>query len=399
MSSPLLKLGSIVIIGIGCEWIADRLKLPSILILLIAGFIAGPVTGFLNPDQLFGDFLFPVVSLAVAVILFEGGLRLRVKNFHKVRSAIVSLTTVGVLTTAVLSAFLGWWLLGFHLDVAILFGTVLVITGPTVIIPIFRNTKPNKRLRTASTWEGIINDPLGSILSVMVFELIVLHNPPGVILLDGLFTFGTTVIVGISTATVGAIFLRESLNRDWIPSHLRNPMTLASVLGVFLLAESIHPESGLIATPLMGVILANQAGEVRPDILKFKEEIGLVLLSVLFILLSARFDLQGFRQIEVQSFILLGLLILIVRPLSVLIASVGTGLTWKETTALGFFAPRGIVSAAIAFLFGLKLVKLGYPEAGQFDAQIFFIIVGTVLFYGLLSPVLFRKLGLTHRTE
>lgn len=394
MSAPLLKLGSIVILGITCEWIAERLDVPSILLLLIGGFVAGPVTGFLNPDQLFGDFLFPIVSLAVALILFEGGLRLRVRNFRRLRGGILALVTIGVLVTASSSALLGWLLLGFHLDVALLFGTILVITGPTVIIPILRNTDLTRRFRTASTWEGIVNDPLGSILSVMVYELIVIHNPPGVILLDGLVTLAATTLIGVGMASVGSFVLGEALERGWVPSHLQNPVTLACVLAVFLVSEALHVESGLIATPLMGILLANRTDTVTQDILRFKKEIGIVLLSVLFVLLSARFELEGFTKIGLESFLLLALLIFVVRPGAVLLASLPTDLSWREITGLSFFAPRGIVAAAIASLFGLKLVKLGYPEAAQFDAQIFFIIAGTVFFYGLLAPPLFEKLDL-----
>lgn len=399
MSEPLLKLGSIVILGIGCEWFAERIGIPSILVLLFAGFFAGPVTGFLNPDQLLGDFLFPIVSLSVAIILFEGGLRLRLRNFNKVRGAIMSLTTIGVFLTASMSAFLGWSVLQFQPDVAILFGTILVITGPTVIIPLLRNLKLDRRIRTVSIWEGIANDPLGSILSVMVYELIIVHNPPGIILMDGVRTLATTVAGGVALAVAGAILLGECLDREWIPSHLRNPVTLASVLSVFLVAELFHAESGLIATPLMGIILTNRTDQKTRDILRFKKEIGIVLLSVLFILLSARFDLHGFQQISLQSFVVLGLLILVVRPIAVVVATLPTNLNWREITALSFFAPRGIVAATISSLFALKLVKLGYPNAGRLDAEVFFIIAGTVIVYGFLVPPFFRYLGLTRHSK
>lgn len=395
MSVLLLKLGSIVVIGIGCEWLADRLGIPSILVLLLGGFLAGPATGFLNPDELFGDFLFPIVSLAVAIILFEGGLRLRLKNFRKVRKAIVSLTTLGSFITAALSAFLGWWLLNFNLDVAILFGTILVITGPTVIIPLLRTMNLKSRMRAVSIWEGIVNDPLGSILSVMVYELILVHNPPGIILLDGVSTLLETTVVGIGVALAGSFLLGECLERGWIPEHLKNPVTLASVISVFLVSEFIHVESGLIATPLMGVILANQTDRQTQKLLRFKKEIGIVLLSVLFVLLSARFDLEGFQQIGYRSFVVLGLLVLFVRPVSVILASLPTSLSWREVAGLSFFAPRGIIAATMSSLFALKLVKLGYPNAGQLDAEVFFIIAGTVFVYGFLTPPFLQYLKLT----
>lgn len=394
VSPEVFKLGSIILIGISCEWLADRMGIPSILVLLAGGFLAGPVTGFLSPDKLFGDFLFPIVSLSMAIILFEGGLRLRLKNYWTVSKAILSLTTLGAIITACLSALLGWTILQFELDVAILFGTIMVITGPTVILPLLRSTNLKRRIRTISIWEGIINDPLGAILTVVVFELAVVHNPPGIILFDGIHAVFWIIAIGVSAAFAGSFLLGNCLKQDWIPDHLRNPVTLAFVLLVFMFCEWLRSEAGLVATPTMGVILANRTDQKIQKILRFKKELGVILLSTLFIILTARFDLQGFREIGIESFTVLILLILIVRPISVLLSTLPTNITWRETVALGFFAPRGIISAVISSLYALRLADMGYPNAGHLDSEVFFIIAGTVLFYGLCAPPLFQFLGL-----
>ena len=395
-----MALGSIA------QWLAWRFKLPSILLLLIFGFVAGPITGpdlLLNPSLLQdAEWLFAYVSLAVGIILFEGGLTLRLDELREVGRAVLNLITVGVAITWLLAGLAAYYLIGSfqqNVSLAILTGAILTVTGPTVVIPLLRHVRPSGRVGTIAKWEGITIDPVGAILAVLVLETILLLNEPtggqgslaaAFHALEGIFT---VLFVSVGVSTAGAVILVFLLRRRMIPDYLLNPIALTVVVAAFVVSNWLQPESGLLTAVLMGIMLANQSYASVQRIMDFKEDLQVLLLASLFILLSARLELSILRYIDANVFLFLGALVLIIRPIAVLFSSLGTQLSWQEKVFMSWIAPRGVVAAAVASLFAFRLQEHlpgTYPEevVAPLVPIVFLVIVGTVAFYGLtLSPV------------
>lgn len=392
MHTELISLGSIIILGIAAQWLAWRLKFPSIILLLTFGLIAGPITGFLHPNELFGKALLPFVSVAVAVILFEGGLTLRLKELKSVGKVVLSLITIGVIVTGVFSAVAAHFLLDINWRIAILLGAVLTVTGPTVIGPLLRHIRPTGKVAEILKWEGIVIDPIGALLAVLVYEVIVI----GEIEQAGaqiLFVLGKTVFFGSIVGVAFAGLLVFLLKKFWVPDFLHETVTLSLVVGAFLLSDTIQSESGLLATTLMGLVLDNQKLVSVKHIVEFKENLRVLIISVLFITLSAMLNPGDIQNLTIGSFILLFLLILVIRPLSVWTSTVASGLTWKEKAFVSWMAPRGIVAAAVSSIFALRLSEFGVPQSELIVPNTFLIIIGTVAVYGFTAPWLARKLN------
>jgi len=391
MEHPVTELATLVVLGIGATWLSWRLRVPSILLLLVAGFIAGPITGFLNPDLLLGDLLFPLVSLSVAVILFEGGLSLDIAELRDIGRVVRNLATVGALVTWIGASALATLLLGFDLGLATLLGAILVVTGPTVIVPLLRFVRPSARVGSTIKWEGIVNDPIGAILAVLVFEVIVAG---GVSHLTGA-GLGVLKAVGAGTTLglLGAALVVFPLRRYWIPDSLQSPAALAVAIAVFTLSNLVQTESGLLAVTVMGSTLASQKLVPVNHIVEFKENLRVLLISLLFIVLAARVQPEALKGTSLEGVIFLTGLIVIVRPLAVLAATWTSNLTWHERAFLSAVAPRGIVAAAIASIFTLELTRIGYPGAESLIPITFLVVVGTVAVYGLTAAPVARRLG------
>lgn len=402
MPSPLVTIAAVVVLGIGAQWLAWRTRFPSILLLLGLGFLAGPVTGFLPQDALQGEWLFPFVSLSVGIILFEGGLTLRFDEFREVGKAVVNLITVGVAVTGVLGALGAHYLAGFSWEVAIVLGALLTVTGPTVVLPLLRHVRPAGRVGTVAKWEGITIDPIGAILAVLVLESVILFRDPaeadGVhesvwgALLTGI---AYEVVVGVGVAALSAAFLILLLQRRLVPDWLQNPVALMTVIAAFAVSNSLKEEAGLLEATLLGIIMANQKYVSVRRIVEFKEDLRVLLISLLFIVLAARLEPSAFAvMLAPGPLLFLAALMLVVRPLAVVLSSLGTGLTWKEQTFLAWLAPRGIVAAAVASLFSFRLAEFFPAEAERIVPVVFLVIVGTVAVYGLTISPLARWLGL-----
>lgn len=389
----LVGLASIVVLGIAAQWLAWRLKSPSILFLLIVGYFAGPVAGLIDPDALLGDLLFPIVSLSVAIILFEGGLSLNIAELREIGKVVRNLVSVGVLVTWVLVGILAHVLLGFSLPLSALLGAILVVTGPTVIGPLLRHIRPEERIGSAVKWEGIVNDPIGAILAVLVFEIIVAGGFEKGAAAAALGILEAVTIGGV-LGIIGAGVIVLFLSRHWVPDFLQNPIALAVVLLVFTGSNLLQEESGLLTVTVMGSALASQKMVMVGHIVEFKENLRVLLLSTLFIVLAGRLPALDPVYTSTSSFLFLGGLVLIVRPTAVALSTLGSKLNWRERTFLGLMAPRGIVAAAVSSLFALELVELGYGEAERLVPVTFLVIVGTVAFYGLFAPPLARWMRL-----
>ncbi|WP_049620768.1 cation:proton antiporter [Frateuria defendens] len=369
-----LMLAGMLGIGFLAQWLAWRVKLPAILFLLLAGILLGPVSGVLEPDKLLGPLLFPTVSLAVAVILFEGSLSLRFHELPEIGKAVRGLVSYGAIAALLLLALAARLVAGVSWEVALLFGALTCVTGPTVIAPMLRTLRPNARIANTLRWEGIVIDPIGALFAVLVYEAIVSHQEGRTI---GVFL--ATVACGTAVGALFALMLGFMLRRQRIPEYLQNYGVLAMVLLAFSLSNTITHESGLLAVTIMGIALGNMRGVHVDDILDFKENLTTLLVSSLFILLAARLHWplpDGMLWAGIAIFLASQVLI---RPLTVLIASIGSGLAWRERALIAWVAPRGIVAASVSALFALRLETLHVAGANALVPLVFILIIGTVV--------------------
>ncbi|RUO78310.1 cation:proton antiporter [Pseudidiomarina taiwanensis] len=390
--SNLSALALIGVLSIICQLLAWRLKIPAILPLLVTGIVIGPWFGWLNPDAVFGDILFPIVSLAVAIILFEGSLTLKREEIKGHGRMVSRLVSVGMLITWLSIAVAAHYLMGFGWELAALFGALVVVTGPTVIMPMIRSVRPSAKLANILRWEGIIIDPIGALLAVLVYEFIVASQGAGIS--HAVQAFLTTVLVGFALGFAAAKFTALALSRGWFPHYLRNVATLAVVLGVFALSNSLQHESGLLTVTVMGMVMANIRGLDLDDILEFKETLSVLLISGLFIILAARLQTDAFSSLGMSAIWLLLLIIFVVRPLAVWISARGTELNFKEKVLLSWIAPRGIVAAAVSALFALKMQQAGWDGIDALVPLVFLVIVSTVVLQSLTAKPLAQLLGL-----
>lgn len=379
----------VCILGVGflAQWLAWRVKLPAILFLLLAGILMGPVVGVLAPDKLLGPLLFPIVSLAVSVILFEGSLTLRFSELPDIGRAVRGLVTYGAVIAVLMLAVAAHYFAGLSWEVALLFGALTCVTGPTVIAPMLRTVRPNARIANTLRWEGIVIDPLGALFAVLVYEAIV-SRQQGHTLGIFLAVIASGVVIGLLAAWTLAFLLRRQL----IPEYLQNYGALVAVLLAFSLSNAITHESGLLTVTVMGIALGNMRGVHIDDILDFKENLTTLLVSSLFILLAARLSWplpDGMLGAGIAIFIVAQL---IVRPVTATIASIGSTLNWRERALIAWVAPRGIVAAAVSALFALKLDALGMEGAKALVPLVFILIIGTVVLQSATARPLARWL-------
>lgn len=375
-----------------CQWLAWRAKLPAILFLLIAGIIAGPATNLVNPDELFGELLFPMISLSVAVILFEGALTLKFRELREIGSVVRNMVTYGALINASITTVAVHYLTGIAWPMAALFGAIMVVTGPTVIVPLLRTIKPNARVSNALRWEGIVIDPLGALFAVVVFEWIVARQTGegvGHVSMIFMSTIATGTIIGAAVGHLFGLVLRHHM----LPEYLHNFSTLAIVCGAFALSEEIHHESGLLTVTIMGMWLANMRDVNTEEILNFKESLTVVLVSSLFIIMAARIDFGAFKALGWGGVGVLLTIQLFSRPIKVFFSTLGSVFTPKESLVLAWVGPRGIVAAAVTSLFALKLEKLGFYQSNLLVPLAFAVIMGTVIIQSATARPLARALG------
>lgn len=389
----LVVLSAIFVAGFACQWIAWRVKLPSILFLLLTGILAGPVMGWLNPDELLGDLLTPVVSIAVAIILYEGSLTLKLSEIRGHGAVVRNLVTAGVVITWFVATMAAHAVLGWDIYLAALFGGIVTVSGPTVIMPLLRTIRPTRALSNVLRWEAILVDPLGAILAVIVFDYIVVSQTAAGIG-QVLGTLAVIVLTGTILGIVAGYSFGVVLRRHWVPDYLRDYLALASVLLVFGISEAVHAETGLLAVTVMGVWQANMRDLDLEDILDFKESLAMVLVASLFILLAARIELEALVSLGAASIGILLLLQFVAGPARAFASSLGSELSWRERLYLGWIFPRGIVAAAVSALFALRLEEMGYAGADDLVPLVFTVIIGTVVIQGLTGRVVARALGI-----
>ncbi len=390
--SIVLSIAGIGVLALACQWFAWWVKLPAILFLLLSGIVVGPVYGWIDPDALFGDLLFPIVSLSVAVILFEGSLTLKFSEIKGLERVVQRMVSSGMLVTWTVTTLATYALLDVSFQLALLFGALTVVTGPTVIVPLLRTVRPTAHLANILRWEGIVIDPLGALLAVLVFEFII-SGSGGTAFGHTLLLFAEQILTGLVLGAAAGYALGIALRRYWLPEYLHNVAALMLVFGVFALSNHLQAESGLLTVTVMGIWLTNMKGVNVEGILDFKETLSIALISCLFIILAARLDFEGVTLLGWGALGVLLIMQFVGRPLKILVSTWGSSLTWQERAMLSWVAPRGIVAAAVAALFALQLEQQGFEQASMLVPMTFIVIIGTVALQSISARLVAVWLG------
>lgn len=402
---PATYLALVTALAVLCQVIAWSVRIPSILILLVVGFALGQVV---NPDEVLGrDVLFGGVSLAVGVILFEGSLSLRLHDIRDLRRPILRLCSVSVAVAWALITLTGW-LLGFPLELALLVGAILVVTGPTVTAPILRQLRPTRRVAALLRWEGIVVDPIGAILAVLVFQAVLAgaSADPWIAVAK---TLALTIVTAVGIALVLGVVLEYAIKRRLVPDFLHGAVFLAAAVGALALSNLIEDESGLLTVTILGIYLANRPNLHLEHVAEFKEHLQVLLVGMLFVILAGRVAPAEVVDIAPVAAVFVLVLVLVVRPLSIVLGLFRSGVASEERRLLAFMAPRGIVAAAVTSVFALELshaaegvsdpdhaarLELLGEEAARMVPLVFLVIVATVAIYGLGVGRLAERLGL-----
>lgn len=382
---------SIGLLSTLCQLLAWWFRIPSILFLLIAGVLLGPITGIFDPDQLFGDLMFPIVSLAVSVILFEGSLTLKFNQITEQRHYISNFIILGTLITWVGIGLAVHFILHVDWSLCALIGAILVVTGPTVIIPMLRAVRPHNDVAQMLKWEGIILDPFGAILAVLVFDFITSGQGQGV-WLHSIVYFIKMFVTGTLIGFVSGMLLSEFMLRIFLPKFLLNIVVLNFVLAVFVVANYFYSETGLLAVTVMGLTLTNRKGVDLGSVLDFKETLSALLLSSLFIVLAARLNLANLKPMIIPSLIIFIFMQFVIRPFKVLVTTIGSKLDFAHKVLVAWIGPRGIIAAAIASLFEIKLTEMGYQNIAFMTPLVFLIIIYSVLLPSVTATFFARLL-------
>lgn len=416
--SPAGYLTVVIAVSVLCQWVAWRIGVPSILLLLITGFGIGQVV---DAESVFGhDVLFDGIRITVGIILFEGSLSLRIKQIRDLRRPVARLISVTVLIAWVLIA-ASAYLLGFHPEVALLIGALLVVTGPTVIAPLLRALRPTQRISSLLRWEGVIVDPIGTVLALLVFQAVTASQTGLAVVAVATALVKTVVVAGVLGIALGA-GLEVLLRRRAVPDFLHGVLFLAAAIGALVVSDALQPESGLLTVTILGVYLGNRPHLDIEHVAEFKEHLQVLFVGALFIVLGGRVSPAELGQVAPKALILLAALVIVVRPVSVLIGLAGTRVTRAERTMMACMAPRGVVAAAVTSIFALSIGRSAdtlarqashasgatarglaanarhlHQLAGQAQSMVplvFIVIVGTVTIYGLSSGRIASRLGL-----
>jgi len=385
-NTVLLILGA----GLASQWLASRLHLPAIVILIASGLVLGPITGVLELTTDAGQ-LTELIGLGVAIILFEGGMDLKLGELKKAGPGVRRLVVLGVPITWALTAAAAHWIAGLSGPVALVLGAILVVTGPTVIQPILRYARLNEHSASLLKWEGIVNDPIGVLLAVLTFQYFTLDGEGFAATAAGL---GGALAVALALGGGGGWLVGRWYQRGGVPEHLKPPLLMVLVLGVHTLANQVQHEAGLLAVTVMGMVLGNVKLAGRKDLQRFKENLTVVLVGVLFIVITARLEFEQLQLLNWRGLALVALVLFLIRPLSVWLATLRSEVDTPDRALLAWIAPRGIVAAATAGLFGPALAAAGYPDAEVLLPLVFAVIVVTVVAHGLTLGPYARRLGL-----
>jgi NhaP-type Na+/H+ or K+/H+ antiporter/Trk K+ transport system NAD-binding subunit len=404
----MLELAGIIILGILAQWVAWKFKIPAILPLILIGLLVGPIAAeYLSEDGtkwiepiwngekgLFpGDSLYYFVSLAISIILFEGGLTLKRSEIKNVGPVITKLITLGSAITFFGAGIVAHLVFGLSWQLSFLFSGLIIVTGPTVITPILRNIPLKKDISTVLKWEGILIDPIGALVAVLVFEFISVEGDSGFTKI-ALMEFGKIILFGTSFGFTFAHALAFAINKKFVPHYLLNVVSLSVVLLVFVASETFAHESGLLAVVVMGMVLGNGKLENIKELLYFKESLSILLISILFILLAANINIEDLLLLySWKTAVLFLVIVFVIRPIGVFLSTAKSKLKLNEKLFISWVGPRGIVAAGIASLFGSKLVKQGVEGAEYITPLVFMIVLGTVLLNATTARLFAKIVG------
>lgn len=396
--SLIFNLMLVVFIGILSQWMAWRFRMPAIVVMSVVGLIVGPFLGMINPEESMGELFSPIISFAVAIILFEGSLNLDFKEIRGFNKPVLRITTIGAFIAWIAGSLAAHYIAGLSLSVAFIIGGLFIVTGPTVILPLLRQAKLKPRPAAILKWEGIVVDPFGALLAVFAFEVIRFLNSE-VTLNSFLLFFVASIFAVILGSGVGWFFGR-SFDRGGVPEYLKSPVLLAVVIFVFVLADEIMQQTGLLAVTAMGMVMANMNLSSIKDIRHFKENISVLLISGIFVMLTASLSSEVLLEILNWKIILyVAAMLFFVRPLSIWVSTIGTELNWREKLLIGWIAPRGIVALTVSGYFASILKDHGYQDADILTALTFALVFGTVVLHGFTIGPLAKRLNLTTTDE
>ena len=394
MEQQAIVIATIGVLGIGAQWVAWRTGKPAIVLMLAAGFIAGPILGFIDPEVAFGDLLEPMVAIGVALILFEGGLSLDFRELRHAGEGVWRLVIFGVPIGWILGTLAAHFVGQLVWPVAILFGGILVVTGPTVVMPLLRQSSIKPRPAAILKWEAIVNDPIGALCAVVAYEYFrMTAERPEATLVDVVPPMIIAVILSGLIGYAAARFIAWSFPRGAVPEYLKVPVLLTVVVGVFVLCNLIEHEAGLMAVTVMGIALANMNVSSLRSIHPFKQNIAVLLVSGIFIVLSASLDFEQLSALNWYIVAFLVAVLFLVRPATILLSLLGSSLPWNERLLLAWIAPRGIVLVAISGLFALRMNELGYADGNILIGLSFGVVVTTIVAHGFTIDIVARWLG------
>jgi NhaP-type Na+/H+ or K+/H+ antiporter len=382
----------IAVAGVAAQWLAWRLRLPAIVLLFAIGLVVGPGLQILHPAQMFGDAMRPLVGLAVAIVVFEGGLALNIRELRAVGEGVLRLTALALPLSFVLSSTAAHFLAGLRWGSAALFGAITVVTGPTVVLPLLRHTRLERRTASFLKWEAIVNDPLGALLAAIVLSMLLArgegHGGLALELVAGL-------LVSIGLGVGSGWFVRWLFVRDQAPEVLKIPILLALALGLYAVTNLVMDEAGLAAATIFGITLANLRIPGLTDLARFKEALVVMLVSALFVVLTASLERSLLTQLSWRILLLTGAMLFVVRPAAIWLATLGSGLNWRERALAGWIAPRGIVAASVAGVASTQLAGASYHGAEPVMPAVFALIAATMVLHGFSLAPLARLLRLT----
>lgn len=393
IESLIAKIALIGVLGIGAQWAAWRFRLPAIFLMLAVGVLGGPVLGLIDPEQDFNTLLEPIIKLAVAVILFEGGLSLNFRDLRHAGWPVLRLVAIGVPVGWALGTAAAHYGAGLSLGVSALFGGIMVVTGPTVIGPMLRTLRVGNRTRDILKWEGIVNDPIGALLAVAIYAWITYTGAERDVFAIGMDVAAATFIAGLLGAALG-FGLTWLFPRGLVPEYLKAPMLLVTVIFGFVAADVVMHETGLVTVTIMGVVLANRPTFSTVALRRFKEDLAVLLISGVFVILSATIDWETMQAFQARFVIFLLLLLFAVRPATVLLSLAFSSVPWRERLFIAWIAPRGIVAVAITGLFSLRLSEYGIADAEALVPLAFAVVAVTIIAHGFSASWWARRLGI-----
>ncbi|MFV0358819.1 cation:proton antiporter [Tropicimonas sp.] len=390
---PEVAIALIGVLGVGSQWLAWRLRIPGIVMMLAAGLLVGPVLGIMVPARDLGRLVGPMISIAVAIILFEGGLTLRLQALRDAAAGVRRLVVIGAPLGWLLSALALHYVAGLGWAASSVFGGAMIVTGPTVIAPLLRQARLSRRPATLLQWEAIVNDPLGALAAVLAFYVIASMQQghgTGMTLLRLLVMFAVAGAIGGLAGRAVALAFR----RELVPEYMKVPVLFVAVLAIFVVTDQIVHEGGLLAVTLMGLVIANSDLPSFVELRRFKEHATVLLVSGVFILLAASMDLGTLSMLDWRAAAFIAVVVLVVRPATVLLSLAGSRLPWNERLLVAFTGPRGVVLGAIAAFFAARLSAMGLEDGARIVPLAFVLVVSTVVLYGFALAPLARRLGL-----